>query len=103
MSGNYYTRTVLINWGHDHELEVEVGAYPFTPARTNCLPENATPAEGGMEEILSVSVVKIFITDGERKEKARKLPAACVLKLEDDKDFRRAVEEAFDKAEQEDD
>ena len=103
MSGNYYTRTVLINWGHDHELAVEVGAYPFTPARTNCLPENATPAEGGMEEILSVSVVKIFITDGERKEKARKLPAACVLKLEDDKDFRRAVEEAFDKAEQEDD
>ena len=103
MSGNYYTRTVLINWGHDHDLEVEVGAYPFTPARTNCLPENATPAEGGMEEILSVSVVKIFITDVERKEKARKLPAACVLKLEDDKDFRRAVEEAFDKAEQEDD
>ena len=101
MSVNYYTRTVLINWDHDHELEVEVGAYPFTPARTNCLPENATPAEGGMEEILSVSVVKIFITDGERKEKARKLPAACVLKLEDDKDFRRAVEEAFDKAEQE--
>ena len=81
MSVNYYIRTVLINWGHDHELAVEVGAYPFTPARTNCLPENATPAEGGMEEILSVSVVKVFITDGERKEKARKLPKACFIKM----------------------
>ena len=101
MSGGYYTRTVTVTWGHDHDLEVEVGAYPYSPAVTSGPPERCCPAEGGMEEILSVSVVKIFITDGERKEKARKLPAACVLKLEDDKDFRRAVEEAFDKAEQE--
>ena len=103
MTRGYYARTVNVSWGHDHDLEVEVGAYPFTPARTNCLPENACPAEGGMEEIRSISLVKVFIKDGQRKEKSRMLPPALSQKLEADKNFYSEVEEAFTMAESEDD
>ena len=103
MSYGYYTRTVSVEWGHDHDLEVEVGAYPYRPAITAAAHELCCPAEGGMEEILAVSLVKVFIKDGQRKEKSRKLPTACVLKLEDNILFHDEVEQAFDRAEQEDD
>ena len=103
MSGNYYTRTVSVEWGHDHTLEVEVGAYPYSPAVTSGPPERCCPAEGGMEEIREVRLVKVFIKDGTRKEKGRRLATDSVIALEENNEFFRSVEEAFDKAEREDD
>ena len=37
-------------------IEVEAEITPFIPAHTNCLPEDAYPAEGGDAEIIAVMI-----------------------------------------------
>jgi hypothetical protein len=48
-------------------------------------------------------LVKVFIKDGTRKEKGRRLSTDSVIALDENNEFFRSVEEAFDKAEREDD
>ena len=98
----YYHPTLTINWGNDHCLSVNVEASPYDPGRRSGPPEHCYPPEGGLESINSISLVKVFIHDGQRKEKARKLPAACVDKLADNDQFWIAVEEALDESARDD-
>ena len=49
------------------------------PARTNCLPEDSCPAEGGLEGIHTVHLVR----RGDRDEKARPLTDKCIAFLID--------------------
>ncbi len=53
---------MTITHGFDHELPsgqacyVEADIEPLIPAYTNCLPEDAYPAQGGTAEITSVTI-----------------------------------------------
>jgi hypothetical protein len=44
---------VTVKYG-GRDFEIEGSASPFVAARTNCANEDATPAEGGIEEITKV-------------------------------------------------
>jgi hypothetical protein len=50
------TNKITITY-HDHEFEVEVTHSPIRRAKTNCTNEDSRPAEGGLEEVLSVALL----------------------------------------------
>ena len=88
----YRTDTVNLTW-EDHDLEVDVECSPFHAAVTSGPPERCCPAEGGMESIQAIGVVKAFWRDGVRRYARRNLPAKLAEKLEDNKQFMDEVEE----------
>ena len=90
----YRTDTVNLTWKR-HDLEVDVEHSPFRAAVVFGPPERCCPAEGGIECVQSISMVKVFWRGGVRKYAKRRLPAKLAEKLEDDKQFMDEVEEEF--------
>jgi len=99
-----YRRTICLTWGNDHEIEVEVEATPYQPARTWGLPENCCPAEGGDIEVISIfllhTVSKVaesnrYFVKTNFKYRKRKLPDEIVDKLAEDESFVLALESAL--------
>ena len=83
---------VAIDYGRDHCLRVTGRGNDFIPARTNCLPENATPAEGGDIEVHEVHMQR---WRGGKLRKERKLCGDIVEKLKADTTFTTMVENAI--------
>lgn len=83
---SYFTGHIPLDW-HRHTLIVKYGSYPQRAARIYCSPERARPAEGGLEEILEITLVR-----GNRR---RGLCDTYTENLAGCKYFFNAVEEAL--------
>ena len=95
----YFNTTIDVRW-NEHDLQVKVEYSPFRAAVTSGPPERCCPAEGGMESILAVSLVRMVRREAipgvvVRTQRARRLPAKLEEALMDDEQFHNEVEEAF--------
>jgi hypothetical protein len=85
------TFTVTINYG-GYKYQVHGTASPYRPARTNCSNDDATPAEGGIEEI---SEVYLLDAAGKVIDLPDFLQDELVLHFEDNSDVDERVDEAL--------
>jgi len=100
--------TISLNWGNDHDLEVDCDVTPYSPAVTFGPPENCCPQEGGDIEVLDIfllhTVSKVeesnrYFVKRVHGYRRRKLPESLRDALAEDADFTAAIEDKLGEGE----